>query len=316
MSTLQYLSQRHYAPDCAQIFSDLQKSPRQLPFYLFYDDIGSDLFRQITTTPEYYLTRVEKQILRDNAVAIVQACGPHRIWIEPGAGCCDKAAQLLQGSPAQAYVAIDISADALQQAADDLAQKLSPIPVHLLVGDFALDLMAAEQALPPGPRTVFYPGSSIGNFSPDAASIWLQQLARLAGDQGQMLIGFDLPKDPARLHAAYNDADGVTRAFHLNVLQHLSNLGFRLQAEHFSHLAFFNPDESRIEMHLQATQTTSIQWQQQSVTLNEGERILTEYSYKYSLTDFIALARNAGWTYRQHWHDQHNWFALALFERS
>lgn len=298
-----------------QIMAMLSGQPRQLPFHLFYDDVGSALFQQITQTPEYYLTRTERWILSQYRHEIIAACA-NRVWLEPGAGACEKAELLLADSDAAAYVAIDIAAEPLRQAAERLHQHQPVMPVHLLVGDFRYDMPLLPALLPAGKRAIFYPGSSIGNFSPDTAIDWLADLAALAGQQGQLLIGFDLPKPSAILNAAYNDAVGITATFHLNVLQHLRNRGFQLNGTDFAHLAFYNEGEHRIEMHLQARRNTSIQWQDQKTEIAEGERILTEYSYKYPLTMFIELARRAGWHYQQHWQDQQAWFALALFERA
>lgn len=312
---LHVLSSAPPAQENDQIMTMLAGQPRQLPFHLFYDDAGSALFQQITQTPEYYLTRTEHWILNQYRHEIVAACA-NRVWLEPGAGSCEKAELLLTDSNAAAYVAIDIATEPLRQAAERLHQRQPTMPVHLLVGDFRHDMPLLQALLPAGKRTVFYPGSSIGNFSPDTAVGWLTDLAALAGDQGQLLIGFDLPKASAVLNAAYNDTAGITAAFHLNMLQHLHNRGFQLNCPDFAHVAFYNDAEHRIEMHLQARRHTAIQWQDRKIEVTEGERILTEYSYKYPLAMFVELAQRAGWRYQQHWQDNQAWFAVALFARA
>ncbi len=312
MITQRTLSAVDTALDWSALFAGLNATPRQLPFYLFYDERGSDLFRQITMTPEYYLTRTEKQLLRQHASAISDACGHDRVWFEPGAGCCDKALLLLQAHAARAYAAMDISASALASAVEQLQSQLPSLPVYLFTGDFARDLPALQQHLPPGPRTVFYPGSSIGNFAPNDAVRWLQQLRMIAGDDGQLLIGFDLPKHPSLLHAAYNDADGVTEAFHLNVLQHLRRCGVEVNDNDFAHHAFYNEVAQRIEMHLRVLRDTRLRYQQYDCVLKQGEHIVTEYSYKYDLAWMLTLLLQAGWRYRQHWCDSKQWFAQML----
>lgn len=300
--------------DLSGLMAGLQARPAKLPFWLFYDDVGSDLFKQITLTPEYYLTRCEKQILQTFGAQIGEVCGEGRVWFEPGAGCCEKAALLLPQLNASAFVAMDVSSAALQAAVAVLEKQLPDVPIYLVTGDFAADLAQLKSLLPPWPRTVFYPGSSIGNFTPTQASQWLKQLADVAGAGGQLLLGYDRPKHPSLLNAAYNDKSGVTAAFHLNVLQHLERLGVDLSVDDFSHHAFYNERERRIEMHLRCQRDTTMQWQQQRVCFREGESILTEYSYKYDDNRLREIAASAGWRFVQQWSDEQQWFTLALFQ--
>ncbi|MFZ5843829.1 MAG: L-histidine N(alpha)-methyltransferase [Pseudomonadota bacterium] len=298
------------------IIMRLARQPRQLPFHLFYDDAGSALFQQITETPEYYLTRTEQQILQRYKQDILHACGNHRVWIEPGAGSCEKAAMLLSEPHMAAYVALDIAAAPLQQAAIALHASHPTIPVHLLVGDFRNVIPQVQSLLPGGARTIFYPGSSIGNFAPDEATDWLHKLAMLAGADGNLLVGFDVPKAEPILHAAYNDAAGITAAFHLNMLHHLRRRGFQLEPDDFAHAAHYNESAHRIEMHLRVRRATTVRWRDVTVNLAADETILTEYSYKYPLPLFSAMAARAGWQYRCHWQDDKAWFVVALFDRS
>jgi len=160
---------------------------------------------------------------------------------------------------------------------------------------------------------VFYPGSSIGNFTPEQAVDWLVRLRRLAADDGQLLLGFDLQKEPAILEAAYNDTDGVTAEFHLNLLQHLQDLGVQLDRSAFAHSATFNRDASRIEMRLQVQRDTVLNYQDLAIGLRAGEQVLTEYAYKFSVEMIRQLAADAGWQMQQHWTDDKQWFALARF---
>lgn len=300
--------------DLSGLMAGVQTRPAHLPFWLFYDDVGSDLFKQITLTPEYYLTRSEKQILQRYGAEIGNACGADRVWFEPGAGCCEKAALLLPQVNASAFVAMDVSSAALQAAVTVLEKQLPTLPIYLVTGDFANDLNQLKSLLPPWPRTVFYPGSSIGNFTPEQACTWLTQLAEVAGAGGQLLLGYDRPKHPALLHAAYNDAAGITAAFHLNVLQHLKRLGVTLSVDDFNHYAFYDEVKQRIEMHLQCRRPTVLQWQQQQAHFQPGESIITEYSYKYDDQTLKQIAASAGWQFVQQWNDEQQWFSLALFQ--
>lgn len=298
--------------DLVTVLQELQQH-RRLPFWLFYDDRGSELFRQITSTPEYYLTRTEKSILQRYASEMVDAFGRGKLWIEPGAGCCDKAALLLSKAEPRAYVAMDISEEPLQVAAEQLARQFPDLPVYLLVADFQQSFSQVHEFLPAAPRVVFYPGSSIGNFTPEQSVDWLARLRRLAGENGELLLGFDLLKDPTLLEAAYNDADGVTAEFHLNLLRHLLDLGVQLDRSAFAHSAIFNRQASRIEMRLHVMQDTALAYKNLRIHLQEGEQVLTEYAYKFSLELIRQLAADAGWHLQQYWSDDKHWFALARF---
>lgn len=299
--------------DADRIMRGLKASTPTLPFWLFYDELGSELFRQITMTPEYYLTRTEKQILLQYGAEIASVVGSNKHWIEPGAGCCDKARLILKHARAQSFNAIDVSEAALMASAETLQKEHPMLAIQLFVANFDHQLSAVIDKLPTGERVVFYPGSSIGNFAPEEAIVWLAKLRALAGNNGQLLLGFDCPKDPAALEAAYNDGDGVTERFHLNILAHLQSLGFQVNAQRFSHVAKFNAEESRIEMRLQVSETTEIRFKDDSVVLVTGQDILTEYSYKYSLAVFQALAVKAGWRLTHSWQDARQYFCVARF---
>lgn len=285
-----------------------RKSALIAPKY-FYDALGSRLFDAITELAAYYPTRTEAVILTRHADAIANTVGTGRTLIDLGAGNCEKAGRLFSTLQPRSYVAVDISVDYLRNALRCL-QREHPEMGMLGVGlDFSQSL-----ALPPevgdGPRTLFYPGSSIGNFTPDEAVHFLRR-ARASSPGGNLLIGVDLVKDKARLEAAYDDELGVTAAFNLNLLLHVNRLlGSDFQVRDWRHVAWFNERESRIEMHLEARREVRLRWPGGERSFVAGERIHTENSYKYRPAAFDALLRQAGFAQTQCWTDEQGWFAV------
>jgi dimethylhistidine N-methyltransferase len=279
------------------------------PKYL-YDALGSKLFEAICELPEYYPTRTEAGIFDEHGEDMARAIGAGSTLIDLGAGNCAKAAGLFPLLKPAQYVAIDISYDFLQEALIRLQQRFPHIDMQGLGLDFSsgLDLPRSVRA---EHRVFFYPGSSIGNFAPDQAIDFLKQLrANAAG--GGLLIGVDLIKDSAVLDAAYDDAIGVTGAFNLNMLRHLNRLmGADFDVRQWQHRGFFNAEESRVEMHLEAREALTVTWQGGRREFARGERIHTEDSYKYTRAGFVGLLEQAGFSAAQVWTDPAGWFAVV-----
>jgi len=275
----------------------------------FYDRLGSALFTAITALDEYYPTRTEAQILAGQAHAIARALGCRRTLVDLGAGDCQKAGRLFAALQPRRYVAVDISADYLRDALDALQRAHPAVEMHGVGVDFT-QALALPAPLVDGPVTLFYPGSSIGNFTPDEALAYLRR-ARAIGAGANLLIGVDLVKDPAVLDAAYDDALGVTAAFNLNLLRHLNRLlGADFDVRDWRHVGYFDPAAARIEMHLQARRALAVRWPGGERRFAAGERIHTENSYKYRRHEFDALLHDAGFTGTQCWTDEREWFAV------
>ena len=298
------------APDpAAELAAGLREQPaRVAPKYL-YDALGSRLFEAITELPEYYPTRTERAIFDAHGAAMAAAVGPVRTLVDLGAGSCRKAARLFPVLRPSSYVAVDISVDYLRDALADLQRQFPAIQMLGVGIDFSRRLMLPD-AVGDGARLLFYPGSSIGNFTPDEALVFLRQChTAVAG--GSLLVGVDLIKPRAVLELAYDDPLGVTAAFNLNLLRRLNALlGCDARLEDFDHVALFNERESRIEMHLQARRGLQLRWRGGQRHLAEGERVHTENSYKYSLEGFAALLRESGFARTAWWTDAQRWFAV------
>ena len=286
------------------------RSPRSISPKFFYDVAGSQLFDRICDLPEYYPTRTELGLLQRHARDIAHCVGEGADVIEFGAGSALKVRLLLEAlrRPAR-FVPIDISADHLFAAAARLEADYPGLAVRPLAADFTQP-MALPPPLPGARRVGFFPGSSIGNFEPGEALGFLREAARLLSGGG-LLIGVDLVKDPALLHAAYNDAAGVTAAFNRNLLRRANReLGTPFEPERFAHYAFYAPRQQRIEMHLVSLGEQPIDWEGRRYVFADGESIHTENSYKYSVDGFRALAQSAGFEPRALWCDAQRLFSL------
>ncbi len=295
------------------VVAGLGRRPASIPPKYFYDAEGSRLFEEITRLPEYYLTRTEVGLLERHAADIARRVGSGSLLVEPGGGSCTKVHILLQGLEPRAYVPIDISREHLHGAAQDLAAQFPWLEIHAACADFTRGMTMPPTA-PEGPRLAFFPGSSIGNFTPRESVQFLQSIAALVGAGGFLLIGVDLKKDRRILLAAYDDAAGVTARFNLNLLQRINReLGGDFDLDHWRHRALYNEADGRIEMHLVSSCTQTVHLSGRAFEFSEGETIHSENSYKYSIEEFIALATQAGFTVQEVWVDDDRLFSVHLF---
>ncbi len=305
------------APDdddfLAEVLTGLADEPKHLPCKFFYDEQGSKLFERICGLPEYYLTRTETGLLRASAPEIAALVGPDCQLVELGAGSGEKARIVLDAleRPA-AFVGVDISRDFLVEAMAALAADLPHLAVHAVCADFTKPFrVPAVEGTSDAKRVVFFPGSTLGNFTPDRAVRFLAMAAEVAGPGGAMLIGIDLKKDARILDAAYNDAQGVTAAFNKNLLARVNReLGGTFALDAFRHHAFYDAAEGRIEMHLVSLKDQVVRVAGTEFRFREGETIHTENSYKYSVPEFQDMARAAGFVPVQVWTDENDLFSI------
>ncbi|MCB1536954.1 MAG: L-histidine N(alpha)-methyltransferase [Rhodoblastus sp.] len=296
------------------VIAGLSAHPRTLPCKYFYDARGSDLFEAITLLPEYYPTRTETGILHTRAADICAHLTPGSVLVEYGSGSSLKTEILLRAGDFAAYAPIDISPAALEGAASRLRRRFPNLRVEPVIGDFVGDI-ALPHALGGLPRAGFFPGSTIGNFSPPEARALLRRMARQLGRGARLVIGVDLRKSPDILVPAYDDAQGVTAAFNLNLLARLRNeLRARIDVNGFAHRAVWNARESRIEMHLVAKRPQTIALAGRSFAFAEGDTIHTENSYKYGAAQFEELTRAAGWRPLETFVDDERLFSVRVLE--
>lgn len=294
----------------SELMAGLKSPQKTINPRFFYDKYGSELFEKITALPEYYPTRTERAILANNAEEIAQLCGDDCVLIEPGSGSSEKVRLLLNEVDPVAYVPLDISADFLYEAAVKLGLEFPDLTIHAVCADFSDDWQA-PQDLPSGKRVIFYPGSTIGNMEPAKAAAFLRSLHRWTGNDGGVLIGVDVEKSATILNAAYNDSQGVTADFNLNVLNSLNDiLQADFETENFHHHAFYNKDKRRIEMHLVSAHAQTIETNAGTVSFAANESIHTENSYKYSIEHFQQLADEAGFKVEKTWLDKDQLFAV------
>lgn len=294
-----------------EVLEGLTKTPKQLPAKLFYDRRGSELFEAITRRPEYYLTTAELSIVRTAGDELKTLLDPSTAIIELGSGSGAKTRHLLQLLPrARAYVAIDISQEALRAALVDLSHEFPRLRMVGVAADY-LQPIPGLDTVGDGPKLLVFFGSTLGNFEPEEAGRFLRRWAQAVGSRDRLLIGIDLQKDPERLYAAYNDAAGVTAAFNRNILRRVNREGeadFNENA--FAHRALYNAGAGRIEMYLVSQERQRVTVAGQSFDFAEGEVLLTEWSYKYTVEGFWELARGAGWDPIRAWTDADDLFSL------
>ena len=294
------------------VIDGLSQTAKRLNCKYFYDERGSMLFEEICELEEYYLTRTEQAIMDRHAPEMAQQLGERVMLIEFGSGSSTKTHVLLQNliNPA-AYVPLDISEDHLHSIAEKLRSKFSDIEILPLVADFTRGFSLPHPKLKPSHAAVYFPGSTIGNFEQQQAKDLLGNISNLLGPEGGLLIGIDLQKDPEIIHAAYNDAEGVTDQFNRNILHRINaELGANFDVDQFEHLAFYNQDEGRVEIYLVSCCEQTVQIGEQSFEFSRNERIFTEYSHKYSIDGFSEMASTAGFTLHKQWTDDDNLFAV------
>jgi len=297
------------------VLKGLGGTPKSIPCKFFYDARGSALFEAICRLPEYYPTRTEVAILEENAPEIAAQIGPHSRLIEFGSGASTKARILLRAldRPA-AYVPVDISREHLRDAAISLAEDFPSLPVVAVCADYTRAFPLPPLPGPNGKRVGFFPGSTIGNFEPKAAVDFLANYARILGPGGEMLIGVDLKKDRAILDAAYNDRAGVTAQFNLNLVERINReLDGDLDIGRFEHVAFYNDTDGRIEIYIRSLANQEAWIAGTPILFAKDELIHTEYSYKYSVAEFRALARRAGFSPVDTWTDSGELFSVHYF---
>lgn len=285
-----------------EVMRGLAATPKSIPPKFFYDQRGSQLFDAICGLPEYYLTRTETAILRDCAGEVAQLVGPGAVFVEFGAGATEKVRLLLDVVRPVGYLGIDISREFLLAATRRLAHDYPWLEVHAACADFCRPM---KLTYPPSTarRLVLFPGSSIGNLTPAESEEFLAAQRALVGDGG-FLIGVDFKKDTAVLHAAYNDSQGITADFNLNLLARIKReLGAEVDLDGFAHEAVYNADAGRIEMYLISRRSQAIAIDGERFEFAAGERLHTENSYKYGLAEFQALARRAGYEPVRAWTD-------------
>jgi dimethylhistidine N-methyltransferase len=294
----------------AEVLAGLGLARKRIAPKFFYDAAGSRLFDAICALPEYYPTRTEIGLLRRHGAEMAARLGRDALLVELGSGSSLKIRVLLQALRPAVYMPVDISKDHLLCSAEALAAAFPELQVHAVCADYS-----APFSLPVDdhehPRAAFFPGSSVGNFEPADAERFLRRVGDLLGPGGRLLIGVDLIKDQRRLEAAYNDAEGVTAAFNLNLLARINReLGGDFQLDAFRHDAWFNTEQSRIEMHLVSTREQQVRVAGRRFGFREGETIHTECSYKYTVDDFHRLARRAGFEPEQVWIDSERLFSV------
>ncbi|MEM7327420.1 MAG: L-histidine N(alpha)-methyltransferase [Pseudomonadota bacterium] len=296
------------------VLSGLSAPQKTLPCQYFYDETGSRLFEQITQLKEYYPTRTELAILTDHIAEMTAALGENVLLVEYGAGASTKTRILLDHlKHAAGYVPIDVSETFLLHSAETLRQQYPTLPIYPVVGDFMIELGLPQSA--GGTPVGFFPGSTIGNLDDDEIDAFMRAARHLLGDQGQFLIGVDLRKSPDILVPAYDDADGVTAAFNLNLLTRINReLEADFDLDAFAHRAIWNARDSRIEMHLESQRDQTVTLAGTAIHFARGETIHTENSRKFELSPLIAQMSRAGWQRGRVWQDPRDYFAVILLE--
>ena len=302
-----------------EVTQGLSGSPKRLPSKYFYDERGSRLFERITRLPEYYPTRTEQALLQKVAPRVARLTRPREL-LELGSGTADKTRLLieaaLEAGELLRFLPFEVSRQVAEESARTIARSYPGLRVHAVVGDFERHLDRVPQG---SRRLVAFLGSTIGNFTEDQAIPFLANVARLVDDAGWFLLGTDLVKDTSVLEMAYNDSAGVTAAFNRNIIDVINeHLQGDLDAESFEHVAFFNREEARIEMHLESRleQTARLEALDLDLHFEAGERILTEVSCKYTRSSVERMLRAAGFELEHWFTDENAFFALSLSRRS
>jgi len=304
------------APRASDLLSDacegLRRRPKTLPCKYFYDARGSELFERITELAEYYPTRTELAIMDAHAAEMAEAIGPRAWLVEFGSGSGLKTERLLAALDAPTgCVLVDISKSALVASAQYLSRRFAPLDVLAICADYTQPFGLPEPPRGAARITGYFPGSTIGNFTPREALSFLRRVHSLVGPRGSLLIGIDRVKPVDVLEAAYNDAHGVTAQFNLNLLRRLRSAGAHVSEESFEHRAIYNRKADRIEMHLVSRGEQTLEIAGELFQMAPGESICTEHSHKYRLDDFAKLADEAGFALDAQWSDDRDWFSVC-----
>src|SRR5574340_31671 len=288
-----------------EILQGLSRSPKELPAKYFYDEQGSALFEAICELPEYYLTRAELELMERHVREIAEFVGPDCELIEFGSGSGRKTRLLVEAARPAVYVPVDIADAQLRQSSAELAALFPWLNICALCADFTRPLaLPAWKGIRTRRRVVYFPGSTVGNFTQEEAARFMARLRTMVGNGGAVVVGVDLKKDVRLLHAAYNDAQGVTAAFNLNILRHVNRrLGADFDIGSFEHVAFYSAERSRIEMHLRARRRQAVTVAGHAVLFAEGELMRTEISCKYAVEELQALGKRAGLRPLHAWFD-------------
>ncbi len=297
------------------VIDGLTRRPRAIPAKFLYDARGSALFDEICELPEYYLTRTETEILAERARDIAGLAGPGGALVEFGSGSSVKSRLLLDAmSDLSVYAPIDISRQHLDQSAAQLRRDYPRLRIEPVCGDY-MSLQTLPRAAKNVRRLGFFPGSTIGNLEPAEAIAFLRGARRLLGDDGALILGVDLRKDERQLHDAYNDSAGVTAAFTLNLLRRMNReLDATFDLSAFAHEAFYNSKEGRIEIYFRSLADQTVRVCGRSFAFKKGERVHTEYSYKYDIPGIEGLARSGGFRVTEVWTDEGRRFAVACLQ--
>lgn len=298
------------------VLEGLKKQPKELSSVWFYDELGSFLFDNICELPEYYITRVELQIMHAHASEMARHIGQDAALIELGSGTSMKTRLLLDRlEQPLAYVPVDISREHLFDASGALAKDYPNLHIVPVCADFTQNFELPHLIQTAERRVVYFPGSTLGNFDNTQARQLLSRMREMVGRNGAVLIGIDLRKDPRILERAYDDAAGVTAEFNINALRHVNReLGADFDLDAFEHLAVWVENESRIEMHLVSTRDQVVHLGSEKVRISRGEHLRTEYCHKYTLESFSELAATAGLTVSRMWTDPDQQFSVQLLE--
>jgi L-histidine Nalpha-methyltransferase len=301
----------------ADVLEGLNAIPKHVPAKYFYDAAGSRLFERITELPEYYPTRCEMRILLRHAVDIANMIRSGAALVEFGSGSSRKARILLKAAATKlaAYVPVDICGEMIEQEAAELRTDFPQVKILPITADICKPFKLPAEAKAAAARVGFFPGSTIGNFEPHEAAGFLRNAANILGRESTLIIGVDLIKSSDILNAAYNDAEGVTAQFNLNLLTRINReLGGTFQLDTFEHHAFYNRERHRVEMHLASLKRQKVKVAGDTIEFRAGETIHTENSYKYSIESLSALARGVGWLPVAVWMDSRKYFSIQSFK--
>lgn len=289
----------------------LQKKQKEIPAKYLYDEYGSKLFQSICLLDEYYIPRIEKSIMQSNIGEIVDLLGDNVVLIEYGCGDCTKTRILLSHLHYPlTYVPVDISRRQLKAISKELLLDYPGIEIIPICADYS-NSVSIPIPKKEGKTVIYFPGSSVGNFDPNSAKKFLKRIHKLCGEDGALLIGIDLKKDPSVLYRAYNDHKNLTATFNLNILERMNrDLGSDFKIEDFAHCAFYNKSKGRVEMHLVSLKEQVVHLDKMNISFTKGESIWTESSYKYHIQEFEHIANTAGFTLKRVWTDEKQWFSV------